>query len=52
MAVDKGPIVTIVMGLFLALSWITIALRCYVRIFVQHFFGADDALAIAALVSL
>ncbi|KAL5349218.1 hypothetical protein ACLOAV_005506 [Pseudogymnoascus australis] len=34
---------------FLVPSWVLVLLRCYVRIWVKRFFGADDYLAVASL---
>ncbi|XMA16452.1 hypothetical protein WAI453_009243 [Rhynchosporium graminicola] len=49
MAADnRGPEVAGVAGLFLALTTITIALRCYCRAFVVKSFGWDDNAAIVA----
>jgi hypothetical protein len=49
---DRGPQVNGVAGLFLALSTITIALRCYCRVVVVKSFGLDDWFAIIAWVFL
>jgi hypothetical protein len=49
---NRGPQVSRVAGGFLALSTITIVLRCYCRAFVVKNFGLDDWSAIAAWVSL
>jgi hypothetical protein len=43
-------IINTVTALFLLLSWIFVSLRCYVRIFIQAYFGLDDIFAIACLV--
>jgi hypothetical protein len=52
MAVEnRGPQVEGVAILFLTLSWVFVALRCYVRAVLMKGFGMDDWLAIAALVS-
>jgi hypothetical protein len=39
-------------GLFLALSWIFVSLRCYTRIFVVRRFGPEDYLCIFTQVIL
>jgi len=49
-AEDRGPQVAAVAILFLILSWIAVSLRCYVRICMIKNFGADDWLAVGALV--
>jgi hypothetical protein len=36
--------------LFLTLSWISVSLRCYVRLFLKKIFRVDDWLAVATLV--
>jgi hypothetical protein len=36
--------------LFLILTWISVALRCYVRVFITKLFRVDDWLAVATLV--
>lgn len=52
MAVEnRGPEVAASAILFLTLAWIFVSLRCYVRTVLMKSFGADDWLAIAALVS-
>lgn len=48
---DRGPQVSAVAGLFLALSTIGILLRCYCRAFVVKAFGMDDWFAVLAWVS-
>lgn len=48
---DRGPQVSAVAGLFLALSTIGIILRCYCRAFVVKAFGMDDWFAVLAWVS-
>jgi hypothetical protein len=45
-----GPALLVVNSLFLALSTIIIGLRIYTRVFIQRWFGLDDALVCAALV--
>ncbi|KAG0647006.1 hypothetical protein D0Z07_6147 [Hyphodiscus hymeniophilus] len=47
---ERGPQVLAVGGFFLALSTISIALRCYCRAFVVKSFGLDDILAVIAWV--
>jgi hypothetical protein len=51
MAEDRGPQVAAVAILFLALSWVAVSLRCYVRTVMMKSFGADDWLAVVSLVS-
>jgi hypothetical protein len=48
----RGPQVAGVAGLFLALSTITIMLRCYCRAFVVKSFGLDDWSALVAWVRI
>jgi hypothetical protein len=48
---DRGPQVSAVAGLFLALSTIAIILRCYCRAVIVKAFGADDWFAVIAWVS-
>jgi hypothetical protein len=48
---DRGPQVSAVVGLFLALSTIGVLLRCYCRIVVVKAFGLDDWFAVIAWVS-
>jgi hypothetical protein len=50
--VNRGPQVNGVAGLFLALSTITILLRCYCRALVVKNFGLDDWSALVAWVRL
>ncbi|KFZ17109.1 hypothetical protein V501_01900 [Pseudogymnoascus sp. VKM F-4519 (FW-2642)] len=45
---DRGPQVSAVAGLFLALGTIGILLRCYCRVFVVKAFGLDDWFAVIA----
>lgn len=47
---DRGPQVLGTAGLFLALSSLTIILRCYCRGFVVKSFGLDDWFAVVAWV--
>jgi hypothetical protein len=49
---DRGRQVLGVAGLFLALSTLTIILRCYCRALVVKSFGLDDWFAVIAWVSL
>jgi hypothetical protein len=46
MAEDRGRQVAAVAILFLALSWVAVSLRCYVRTVMMKSFGADDWLAV------
>jgi hypothetical protein len=46
----RGPDIKAVAILFLALSWISVTLRCYVRVFMTKLFRIDDWLAVATLV--
>ncbi|CZR63753.1 uncharacterized protein PAC_13650 [Phialocephala subalpina] len=48
MATNRAPEVDAVAGLFLSLTWITTALRCYVKGFMAKSFGLEDWLAIVA----
>jgi len=48
---DRGPQLEAVVGFFLALSWITVALRCWVRIKLVKAFAIDDWLCLVTLVS-
>jgi hypothetical protein len=50
MASNRVPEVDAVAALFLSLTWITSALRCYVRGFMAKSFGIEDWLAILAQV--
>jgi hypothetical protein len=47
---DRGPQVDAVAFLFLALAWIAVNIRCYVRIFITKLFRIDDWLGVASLV--
>lgn len=51
MAANRAPGVYAVVAVFLALTWVTAILRCYVRGFVAKKFGLEDYLAMLALVS-
>jgi len=51
MAIENhGPEIQAVAILFLTLAWISVALRCSVRIFVTQLFRIDDWLALLTLV--
>lgn len=41
--------VVITLGMFI--TWLSVGLRCYVRIFVSRTFGSDDYWMVLALVS-
>jgi hypothetical protein len=47
---NRAPEVEAVAILFLLIAWITIGLRCYVRLFITKLFRIDDCLAVATLV--
>jgi hypothetical protein len=49
MVQDRGPQLHAVVILFLALAWITVAIRCYVRISMIKSFSIDDYLALVTL---
>ena len=49
---DRGPQISGVAGLFLALSTLSVILRCYCRAFVVKCFGLDDWFAVIAWVCL
>lgn len=51
MAQNRGPQLAAVVALFMVLAWTAVSLRCYVRAIMIKNFGADDWLAVAALVS-
>lgn len=51
MAASRAPEVYAVAAVFLALTWITALLRCYVRGVVAKKFELEDYLAMLALVS-
>lgn len=51
MAANRAPEVYAVAAVFLALTWLTALLRCYVRGVVAKKFGLEDWLAILSLVS-
>lgn len=48
--VNRGPQVSGVAGFFLAITWVTVALRCYCRAIVVKSFGVDDYLAVLSQV--
>ncbi|KAF8853880.1 hypothetical protein BDZ45DRAFT_597883, partial [Acephala macrosclerotiorum] len=48
MATNRAPEVDAVAAVFLSLTWITTALRCYVKGFMAKSFGPEDWLAIVA----
>jgi hypothetical protein len=51
MATDnRGPELVVVLGLFLAFSWVFTALRVYVRLMISKNWGSDDTILLAALV--
>jgi hypothetical protein len=47
---NRGPQVEAVAILFLTLAWISVTLRCYVRVFITRLFRIDDWLSILILV--
>jgi hypothetical protein len=47
---ERGADIKAVAILFLTLSWISVSLRCYVRLFIKKIFRVDDWLAVATLV--
>lgn len=49
---NRGPQVEAVAIIFLTLSWITVSLRCYVKIFMTRLLRIDDWLAMLSLVRL
>lgn len=48
---NRGPQLTVVLVLFLILSWITVPLRLWVRVKLTKSFALDDWLTLATLVS-
>jgi hypothetical protein len=52
MAENRGPQVSGVSALFLALTWIFISMRIYCRLVIVKCFGLDDYLAVIAQVSI
>jgi hypothetical protein len=51
MSDNRGPQLSGVSGLFLALTWIFVSLRIYCRLVIVKCFGFDDFLAVIAQVS-
>ncbi|KAE8360079.1 hypothetical protein BDV27DRAFT_149017 [Aspergillus caelatus] len=49
MANDKSEAIIIVTSIFLALSFLTVSLRCYVRLHLIRAFGADDYMMVLAM---
>lgn len=49
---DRSLTVRAVAGAFGVLAWISVSLRCYVRLKIVKFFGWDDGLMVLALVSI
>jgi hypothetical protein len=49
---DRGPELAAIMAAFLALTWISVSLRCLVRIKITKAFGADDWLMVASQVNI
>ncbi|KAE8154884.1 hypothetical protein BDV25DRAFT_170995 [Aspergillus avenaceus] len=49
MAGDKSEAIIVITSVFLALSLITVALRCYVRLYLIRAFGADDWTMVLAM---
>lgn len=47
---NRGPEILVVMGAFLGLSWFSVILRCYVRIWITNSFQADDWLMLVSIV--
>ena len=47
---DYGPQVKAVGILFLSLAWISVIMRCFVRIFMTRYFELSDWLAVVTLV--
>ena len=47
---NRGPEVVAVVIAFLVLTWVTVALRCYVRIILKPPFRISDVLSVASLV--
>jgi hypothetical protein len=47
---DKQVGILAVTLIFFVLAWVSVGLRCYVRISMLHAFGADDALTVCSLV--
>ncbi|KAB8239305.1 uncharacterized protein BDW43DRAFT_305095 [Aspergillus alliaceus] len=49
MADDKSETIIIITSIFLALSLLTVSLRCYVRLYLIRAFGADDWTMVLAM---
>ena len=49
---DRGPEIVAVVIAFLVLTWVAVALRCYVRIRLKPPFRASDFLSVASLVCI
>lgn len=47
---SRGPALLAVAVAFLVLTWVTVSLRFYVRVFVSHSTGGDDWIMLIALV--
>jgi len=50
-AEDRGPQIAGVAIGFLTCTWVFVALRCYVRVYMTKGFGTDDWLSVISLVS-
>jgi hypothetical protein len=48
---NRGPELVAIMATFLALKWISVVLRCFVRIQITKSFEADDWLMATSLVN-
>lgn len=48
---DRGPELAVIVAVFLGLSSITVALRCYVRAHILRAFQVEDWLAVATMVN-
>ncbi|KAK6950088.1 hypothetical protein Daesc_008413 [Daldinia eschscholtzii] len=46
---DRGPELAVVVAVFLGLSLVTVALRCYVRAHILKAFQVEDWVAVAAM---
>lgn len=49
---NRSPQLVAVAAAFLAMIWITVPLRCFVRIFIMKQFQLDDMFLVAALVRI
>jgi hypothetical protein len=49
---DRCNEIRAVLIVFLSISWVFVALRCYTRVVVKAQFGADDTFAVVALVNI